>query len=320
MITTTALTRSFGSLTAVDRLDLDLPSGGVVGLVGPNGSGKSTLIRMLLGLVTPSSGSATVLGASIEDPTAYAGQVGALIESPAFLPGLSARANLASLAALRGLPRGRVDEVLETVGLAGRGDEPVRRFSLGMKQRLGIAAALLPDPALLVLDEPTNGLDPAGIVEIRALLQKLGAEGRTVVVSSHLMSEIETICSYVVVVRFGVLMFSGPIAELMDRATTMVEVAPEVATERQALHDALVGQGWQVSSEDELTLRVAAGEDAAASINRDAARAGITLRALSVRRDSLETVFLEMTGSDDGELAHARGAALRGAVDGEVAR
>ena len=319
VITTEVLTRRFGTLVAVDELDLELPSGGVVGLVGPNGSGKSTLIRMLLGLVAPSAGSGTVLGHGIDDPTAYAGEVGALIESPAFVPGLSARANLASLAALRGLPRSRVDEVLDVVGLAGRGNEPVRRFSLGMKQRLGIAAALLPDPALLILDEPTNGLDPAGIVEIRTLLQKLGAEGRTVVVSSHLMSEIETICSYVVVVRFGVLVFAGPMSELMGRATTSVEVAPENASDRHALRDLLEGHGWSVTAQ-EPTLRVAAGEVDAAVINRQAAAAGITLSSLAVHRDSLEAVFLAMTGTDDGELADARGAALRGDVRQEVVR
>jgi ABC-2 type transport system ATP-binding protein len=313
------LTRRFGPLVAVDRLDLELPTGGVVGLVGPNGSGKSTLIRMLLGLVSPSGGSATVLGRGIDDPTAYAGEVGALIEAPAFVPGLSARANLASLAALRRLPRTRVDEVLDVVGLVGRGNEPVRRFSLGMKQRLGIAAALLPDPELLILDEPTNGLDPAGIVEIRTLLQQLGSEGRTVVVSSHLMSEIETICSYVVVVRFGVLVFSGPITELMGRATTSVEVAPENTSDLGALRDALGAQGWSVTAQ-QLGLRVAAGAADAAVINRQAAAAGITLSSLAVHRDSLEAVFLAMTGTDGGELADARGAALRGGVRQEVAR
>ena len=319
VITTDVLTRRFGTLVAVDELDLELPSGGVVGLVGPNGSGKSTLIRMLLGLVAPSGGSATVLGRSIDDPTAYAGEVGALIEAPAFVPGLSARANLASLAALRGLPRSRVDEVLDVVGLAGRANEPVRRFSLGMKQRLGIAAALLPDPALLILDEPTNGLDPAGIVEIRTLLQQLGSEGRTVVVSSHLMSEIETICSYVVVVRFGVLVFSGPISELMGRATTSVEVAPENTSDLEALRDALDVHGWSVTTQQR-ALRVAAGPADAAVINRQAAAAGITLSSLAVHRDSLEAVFLAMTGTDDGELADARGAALRGGDRQEVVR
>ena len=158
----------------MDHLTVDLPEGGVIGLLGPNGAGKSTLIRMLLGLVRPTEGEATVLGASIRSPERYAARVGALVEGPAFVPALSARANLRSLAELRGLPSSRVGEVLEVVGLAGRDREPVRNFSLGMKQRLGIAFALLPDPELLVLDEPTNGLDPAGIVEIRELLRSLG--------------------------------------------------------------------------------------------------------------------------------------------------
>lgn len=147
IVFTAGLTRRYGPLTAVDRLDLDLLAGGVIGLIGPNGAGKSTLIRMLLGLVRPTDGHATVLGESITQPAHYAARVGALIESPAFVPGLSARANLASLARLRRLPDARIDAVIEIVGLMGRDREPVSRFSLGMKQRLGIALALLPDPS-----------------------------------------------------------------------------------------------------------------------------------------------------------------------------
>ena len=309
IVTTDSLTRTFGSLRAVDHLTVTLPSGGVVGLVGPNGSGKSTLIRMLLGLVAPSGGSAEVLGAPISDPGAYADSVGALIESPAFVPGLSARANLSSLALLRGLPRDRVDEVLDVVGLAGRDREPVRRFSLGMKQRLGIAAALLPDPQLLILDEPTNGLDPAGIVEIRALLQRLAGSGRTVVVSSHLLSEIESVCSHIVVIRFGVLVFSGPIEELLDRASAHVDVEAEFGEDGARLAAALRSAGWAVSSIEGGRVRIEAAPDTAASINRTATAAGITLRALSVGRDSLESIFLEMTGASDGELSTARAAA-----------
>jgi ABC-2 type transport system ATP-binding protein len=298
-----------------------IPAQGVIGLVGPNGSGKSTLIRMLLGLVAPSGGSAQVLGRSVTDPSAYAGDVGALIESPAFVPGLSARANLASLALLRGLPKSRVDEVLEVVGLLGRETEPVKRYSLGMKQRLGIAAALLPDPSLLVLDEPTNGLDPAGIVEIRALLQRLGQSGRTVVVSSHLLSEIESVCTHLVVIRFGVLLFNGPIGDLLDRATRYVEVAPEHDEDLERLMQVLVDAGWTVSPHEE-RVRVTGEGDAAAVINRAAARAGITLRLLSVGRESLESIFLEMTGDDDGELSRSRAAASAGrhATAREVSR
>jgi ABC-2 type transport system ATP-binding protein len=282
-VSTSGLTRRFGSLVAVDHLDLELPAGEVIGLVGPNGSGKSTLIRMLLGLVRPSSGTAHVLGKPISQPLRYADRVGALIENPAFVPALSARANLLSLARLRGLQATRVDEVLEVVGLAGRDREAVRRFSLGMKQRLGIAAALLPDPDLLVLDEPTNGLDPAGMVEIRGLLADLGAQGRTVVVSSHLLSEIQAACDHLVVIRYGVLLFNGPTDELMARSHEHVDVAPEDPGAAEPLAALLHGHGWRgESTGDVLRLHVHARESAA--INRAAADAGITLRLLQPAR------------------------------------
>ena len=310
IVSTLGLTRRFGDLVAVDSLDLDLPPGGVIGLVGPNGSGKSTLIRMLLGLIAPSGGSAQVLGSAISDPRGYANRVGALIESPAFVPGLSARSNLLSLARLRGLPVSRVDDVLDVVGLAGRDREPVKRFSLGMKQRLGIAAAMLPDPELLILDEPTNGLDPAGIVEVRGLMQELGRSGRTVVVSSHLMSEIESICTYLVIIRFGVLLYSGPIGDLLANATNHVDVEAEHFEDTEHLRDALARAGWEVTATGDGTLRVKAAAEAAADVNRAAVAAGITLRSLSSSRESLETIFLEMTGNRDGELAAARSTAV----------
>ncbi|GAB3252286.1 ABC transporter ATP-binding protein [Alteromonas gracilis] len=302
VISTTSLTRRFDDVLALDALDLDLPAGGVIGLVGPNGSGKSTLIRMLLGLVRPTSGGATVLDRPISDPTGYCADVGALIEAPAFVPGLSARANLSSLAALRGLPRDRVDHVLDIVGLQGRDREPVRRFSLGMRQRLGIAAALLPDPRLLVLDEPTNGLDPAGIVEIRDLLGRLAREGRTVLVSSHLLSEIETICDHLVVIRFGVLLYAGPVADLLDRAATTITARPEHARDLEPLLVALRDEGWSCRpSEDGSAAMVHADDDAAAAVNRAAARRGLTLRELGVRRATLESVFLDMTDDQPKE-------------------
>ncbi len=211
VIATRGLTKEFGDILAVDSLDLEVPQGGVVGFVGPNGSGKSTTIRMLLGLIRPTHGEAEVLGSPVSKAHESAHRIGALIESPSFVPGLSASANLRSLAALRGLSASRVDEVLDVVGLTGRGTDLVKGYSMGMKQRLAIAAALLPDPELLILDEPANGLDPAGIVEIRKLLQRLGEEGRTLLVSSHLLSEIEAACSRVVVIRFGEMLFSGPL-------------------------------------------------------------------------------------------------------------
>lgn len=316
-LTTQGLTRRFGSIVAVDELTLDLPAGGVIGLVGPNGSGKSTLIRMLLGLIRPSEGEAWVLGESIHHPSAYADRVGALVESPAFVPGLTGRANLVSLARLRRLPVSRVSEVLEVVGLVGREAEPVKNYSLGMKQRLGIAAALLPDPELLLLDEPTNGLDPAGIVEIRELLRSLGRAGRTVVVSSHLMAEIEAACDWIVVVRFGDLVFSGPIGDLMARTRAHIDIKTEHDADMSALGDALVEAGWQASVDGD-HLRVTAEAARAAELNRAAATAGYTLSRLVVVQDSLEEIFLEMTGQFDGELAHAR--ARQNDQGAEVAR
>lgn len=324
VVSTTGLTRRFGPLTAVDRLTLDLPAAGVIGLVGPNGSGKSTVIRMLLALIRPTNGTAEVLGTSVDTPAGYAGRVGALIESPAFVPTLSARANLTSLAQLRQLPPHRVDDVLAVVGLTGREAEPVRSYSLGMKQRLGIAAALLPDPELLLLDEPTNGLDPAGIVEIRRLLRTLSDEGRTVIVSSHLLSEIETICDHVVVIRLGELLFAGPMAALLTRTSEYIEVAPEHRADFPRLAEVLSGAGWEISASTATTrtpppLRITARVEEAAAVNRTAAEHGLTLGSLIPRQETLEDVFLRMTGDTDGELASGR-AAQRETASGVGAR
>jgi ABC-2 type transport system ATP-binding protein len=226
---------------------------------------------------------------------------------------MSARANLVSLARLRRLPLERVDAVLAQVGLVGRDREPVNRFSLGMKQRLGIAAALLSDPELLILDEPTNGLDPAGIVEIRELLRELGRNGRTVIVSSHQLSEIEAVCDHLVVIRFGKLILSGPMAEMMKRTREHIEIAAEHAADMDRLEAALVAGGWAVTAVDDV-LRVAAAADRAADLNRAAAGAGVTLSRLVFAQDNLEEIFLEMTGRVDGELANGRAA-----VNGKVA-
>jgi ABC-2 type transport system ATP-binding protein len=301
IMSTTELTRRYGPIVAVDHLSLELPTGGVIGLVGPNGAGKSTLIRMLLGLVRPTSGHASVLGESISHPARYSSRIGALIESPAFVPGLSARSNLASLARLRGLADARVDAVLDTVGLIGREREPVSRFSLGMKQRLGIAFALLSDPELLILDEPTNGLDPAGIVEIRGLLQDLGRNGRTIMVSSHLLAEIQAACDHLVVIRSGRLLFSGPMSDILARTRAHIDIAPEHDGDTARLTSALAASAWVVRP-DGPVLRVVADAGRAADLNRAATAAGVTLRSLVVVQDSLEDIFLAMTGSldDDG--------------------
>ena len=243
-LTADGLTRRFGDLVAVNDLTFEVAAGGVVGFVGPNGSGKSTTIRVLLGLIAASSGTGTVLGESIEHPERFAGRVGALIESPAFVGALTGRDNLRSLAMLRGLPHDRVNQVLKIVGLVGRADDKASTYSLGMKQRLGIAAALLPDPELLVLDEPTNGLDPAGIVEIRQLLRSLADDGRTVVVSSHLLGEIQAMVDSLVVIRFGELVYSGSLDDLLLHGSERVVAAPELPSELPQLIALVEANGW----------------------------------------------------------------------------
>ena len=300
VIRTDKLTRRFGDVVAVRELDLEIAGGGVVGLVGPDGSGKSTLIRLLLGLIRPTSGTALVFDCPISQPRQYAARIGALVESPAFVPSLSARTNLRSLARLRGISNARVEEVLDIVGLRERSKEPAKRFSLGMKQRLGIAAALLPDPELLVLDEPTNGLDPAGIVEIRELLRAIGDEGRTVIVSSHLLSEIEAACDTLAMIRYGDLLYSGPLDDLVAQAGECIETVPEYPRDVGRLGELLAAKGWKTVVHEE-DVRVSAPASAAADVNRAAAEAGITLSALRPHAASLEEIFLRMTGEDSGD-------------------
>jgi ABC-2 type transport system ATP-binding protein len=311
-LTADGLTRRFGDLVAVKDLSFEVSAGGVVGFVGPNGSGKSTTIRMLLGLIAASSGTGTVLGQPIEHPERFASRVGALIESPAFVGGLTGKDNLLSLAALRGLPSERVAEVLKVVGLTGREDDKASTYSLGMKQRLGLAAALLPDPELLVLDEPTNGLDPAGIVEIRELLRSWAAGGRTVVVSSHLLGEIQAIVDNLVVIRFGELVYAGSLEGLMAQATERVVAAPEFAGDVPRLVEVVEANGWtcEVSGE-ELIINMPAQRSA--ELGHAATAAGLTLRMLNPEADTLETVFLRLTGATDAELSEQRRAQRQGA-------
>jgi ABC-2 type transport system ATP-binding protein len=306
-LTANGLTRRFGDLVAVNDVTFEVPAGGVVGFVGPNGSGKSTTIRVLLGLIAASSGTGTVLGEPIEEPARFAGRVGALIENPAFVGSLSARDNLRSLAALRGLAMSRVDAVLDVVGLLGRENDRASTYSLGMKQRLGIAAAMLPDPELLILDEPTNGLDPAGIVEVRTLLMSLADGRRTVVVSSHLLGEVQAMVDYLVVIRFGEVLYSGTLEDLMAQATERVVAAPEHANDLPRLTSIVESNGWAwEAAGDELIITMP--PERAPDLDRAASGAGLALRMLYPQRDTLETVFLNLTGSSDAELAEQRGA------------
>ncbi|MEA3166631.1 MAG: type transport system ATP-binding protein [Thermoplasmata archaeon] len=294
-IQTRGLTKRYGERAAVEDLTITVPRGQVVGFVGPNGAGKTTTIRMLLGLVRPTAGEARVLGQSIAKPASYLPGVGALIEAPAFYANLSGAANLRVLCRLGGFDEARIPVLLQQVGLGERGDEAYKRYSLGMKQRLGIAAALLPDPELLVLDEPTNGLDPAGILEVRTFLRSLGDAGKTVFVSSHLLAEIERMCDHVIMLRKGRLVFQGSMQELVARGAGLT-LAAEDPAHHARLAEICRKAGYKVEASAEHVLVHGAGRDRAAAINRAAMKAGITLREIHSGTGDLEQTFLAMTG------------------------
>ena len=294
-ISVSNLTKKYDEQVAVSNATFEVPLGTICGFVGPNGSGKTTTIRMLLGLISPTLGTATVLGHSINQPGKYLSQVGAMIEGPAFYPALSGEENLHVLATLGGFSNDKIKELIEVVGLQGRGGSKFKNYSLGMKQRLGIAAALLPNPKLLILDEPTNGLDPAGIHEIRTLLRTLAEGGTTVFVSSHLLSELEMISEYLVMLREGKVIFSGLISDLLAAQQSQILVSPEFEKDSNNLLEVIRASGHEVEMRDG-TLRVAAPETFSAEINRLAFNAGITLQSLTPVLPTLEETFFDMTG------------------------
>jgi ABC-2 type transport system ATP-binding protein len=305
----TGLTKRYGRRPAVEGLDLELPRGVVAGFVGPNGSGKTTTMAMLLGLVRPSAGTGTVLGEPIEHPSRYLHRVGALIETPAFYPSLTGRENLRLFATAGRHDADTIDALLSTVGLDGRGDDRFREYSLGMKQRLGIAAALLGDPELLVLDEPTNGLDPQGVREMRTLIGGLAGAGRTVLVSSHDLSELEQVCDWLVLIDTGAVLYQGPTGALLDAGLGALVAVPEPIAALGALRDALRSRGFVVDErERELVVRAGrdgesarpggAGVTLGAVVNRAAFDAGITLAELRPLTTTLEDQFLAMTRGD----------------------
>lgn len=315
-IQTDGLIKSYGrGILAVDRLSMKVRRGEVYGFVGPNGAGKTTTMRMLLGLMRPTSGSCELLGKRPGTPEALA-RVGALVETPAFYPYLSGRDNLKVLARHAGVPDTRIMPVLEEVELAGRGDDRYRTYSLGMKQRLGMAAALLKDPELLILDEPTNGLDPAGMAEMRRLIRRLGSGDRTVLLSSHLMGELEQICDRVGVVKNGRLVTEAALDELRRGAMIRLRAAP-AARARELLMsiDWIAGvestetaeadasapieaadDTTRVDRMDEGTLIIDADPALTAEINEQLVAAGIRVSELGTVKTSLESVFLNLTG------------------------
>jgi ABC-2 type transport system ATP-binding protein len=283
------LTKRFGSTLAVDRLDLSVRRGEVFGFLGPNGAGKTTTLRMLLGLVRPTAGSAWLNGSALPDPKGLA-SVGAMVEEPPFYPWLSGRENLLVLAGVGApVPAAAIDDALERCGIATVAARKVTTYSQGMRQRLGLAASLMRRPRLLLLDEPTNGLDPAGIREFRLLLRALADEGTTILLSSHQLSEVERICDRVAVVDGGRLVAVGTLDELGGaRPLVRIEVGPAdepAALQRlRTLHPHRVGEG---------VIRVAASSGAA--VNRFLAEGGIYAESVSAARPGLEELFMSLT-------------------------
>jgi ABC-2 type transport system ATP-binding protein len=300
VVETSGLTKRFGARVAVDAVDLHVPRGSAFGYLGPNGAGKTTLIRMLLGLTGASAGTMRLLGRPVPaERSAALARVGAIVEEPRFHGHLTGRENLAIIAAARGPEaHGRIDGALARVGLAQRADERVKRYSLGMRQRLGVARSLLADPALLILDEPTNGLDPAGIHEFRAMIRGFVAEGRTVLLSSHLLDEVEKICDEVAIVDDGRVVMQGSIAELAAGgeqtiliATSDEERAVALLAEHRAVASAApAADGIHVRFRTDVEAEAAADD-----IGRRLVLAGLAIRRFEPARASLEQRFLEIT-------------------------
>lgn len=288
------LSKSFGKRKAVDSLSFEIRAGEIFGFLGPNGAGKSTAIRAMLSLIKPDSGDIEIFGKSIRKYHNSALQeVGALVERPDFYEYLSAYKNLSLLAAMDKVSKERILEVLEIVGLAGRAKDKVRAFSQGMKQRLGIAQALLSKPKLLILDEPTNGLDPRGMKEVRDLIRKLAEEGITILLSSHLLHEIEQICTTMAIINLGKLIKIGSVHDLLNESDTFItEITAEPAVKAKTTLESLEYVSNVVESSGTLKVRIANKD--LSQLTRDLIKADIDVSAI-IPRTSLEDYFLSLT-------------------------
>jgi ABC-2 type transport system ATP-binding protein len=298
-IETFGLTKNFGSKTVVDGLDLRVPTGSVFGFLGPNGSGKTTTIRMLLGLISPTAGEAKLLGESM--PKAGGDvlrRVGALVEGPSFYPWLSGRQNLARLDAAgrksssKGRA-GRIDDALARVGLTAAADKKVKAYSLGMRQRMGLATALMRPCELLLLDEPTNGMDPQGTREIRNLIRELAADGTTVCLSSHLLAEIEQVCSHVAVMRLGKLLTQSSLSELRGTTVTRLRIT---STDPAQVVELLRVRNIQATEEEGGMVIAIPEHHQPEDINKALVEAGIAVRGLTSETPTLEDIFVNLTG------------------------
>jgi len=298
ILATHGLTKRFGHILAVDGLDMEVRRGDVFGFLGPNGAGKTTVIRLVLGLIHPTSGHVEVCGHRVPGELRGAlRHVGAFVDDPTFYPLMSARRNLRLLGSMTGpVSEERIDEVLETVALSERADDRVGGFSHGMKQRLGIAQALLHSPELIVLDEPTSGLDPRGMKDVRELVRRLGATGTTVFLSSHLLHEVEQVCTRAVIINQGRLVVQGPVSDLRPRDDAVRVLTGDQARAVEVLRGLFGAAGV---GEDEEYLVVRADGDAVPEMVRRLVADGVDVRALvPARQQGLEDFFLELTGTD----------------------
>lgn len=292
VLTISNLTKKFGRLCAVNNLNLVVNRGEVFGMLGPNGSGKTTTLGMLMGVINPTAGEYSWLG---ERPSHHIRKkIGAVLEHPIFYPYLTGQKNLELMAMIKGAPAGNIPKVLELVELADRKDDKYKTYSLGMKQRLAIASALLGDPVILILDEPTNGLDPMGIAEIRDLIRKIAADGKTIILASHLLDEVQKVCTHFAVLRKGALVHCGPIGDV-GKGSEVVEVNADVSDLQALLRD-FPGLN-SIQRENgfvEVTLREGFRS---ADLNRYLFDHGVSASHLVTRKRNLEQQFLEILGS-----------------------
>ncbi|GAC1635460.1 MAG: ABC transporter ATP-binding protein [Chloroflexota bacterium] len=291
------LTKAYGTMVAVDHLKLTVEKGEIFGFLGPNGAGKTTTMRMLLGLIRPTSGHARVLGMDIAtNMPAILARTGSIIENPTFYPYLSGRDNLRAVCRLAAVPEERISAILDLMDLTGAASKKFKTYSLGMKQRLAVGAALLGEPDLLILDEPANGLDPAGIVEMRDLMNRLKKQGHTVLISSHVLHEIEQICDRIVILNHGRVVVQGRVEDLVG-GRDVVEIRIARAEQALAVLDQLP---WirEVTREDDRLL-VAAPPERAADLTEALAAHGLYLSGMRPHEQSLEQYFLHVTGGDE---------------------
>jgi ABC-2 type transport system ATP-binding protein len=294
LVEVSGLTKRYGDTLAVDGVDLTVLPGEVYGFLGPNGAGKTTTLRILTGLIAPTSGQVRVLGGAPGQADVL-GRTGSMIESPAFYPYLSGLDNLRLLAEYAEVPRRKIDEVLELVDLSDRARDRFSTYSLGMKQRLGVAAALLKDPELVILDEPTNGLDPAGMRDMRRLIRELGSGGRTVLLSSHLLGEVQQICDRVGIINSGRMVAEHNVEELRGEQELLVRASP-----RDQAQTLLAGFGPVHQYDD--TLRVQVAPERAAEVNRVLVEAGVAVSELRSTERALEDIFFELTSEEKADV------------------